>query len=249
MATPATKATSGTAAPGGMSGGLKAKFIGWAMRKMMGGAGGPGGAAGGPGSGGGPPPWVRAMLAGGGPPGSMAAMLATSSGFEGRERLLGEAVALALRTLSDTQPYPHDMNDALVRIHLGSVQFAKDKGVLPAYVAHDIKTMAPMLQRLKGMIDKTGEDEIALAGIFDRTACLYQLCLDLESKPGVRSFTFPYTKVLEIARGEGGITLTAQDLHEGWLKPRLLGYAAELGVKLSVSDIGADGKVTVALAA
>jgi hypothetical protein len=228
-------------------GGLKGKLIGWLMKKMMAGAAGPGG-AGGPGSGGGPPPWVKAMLAGGGPPGGMAAMLATSSGFEGREKMLGDAVALALRTLNDTQPYPHDMNDALVRMHLGSVQFAKDHGVLGDYVAHDIKTMAPMLQRLKGMIDKTGEKEIALAGIFDRTACLYQLCLDLESKPGLRSFTFPYTKVLAIARGEGGITLTAQELHEGWLKPRLLGYAGELGVNITVSDIGADGKVTVALA-
>ena len=233
------------AAPGG----LKGRLIGWAMRKMMGTAGGgPGGSASGPGSGGGPPPWVRAMLAGGGAPGGMAALLATSSGFEGRERLLGEAVSLALRTLNDTQPYPHDMNDALVRIHLSSVQFAKDKGVLPAYVAHDIKTMAPMLQRLKGMIDKTGEKEIALAGIFDRTACLYQLCLDLESEPGLRRFTFPYTKVLEIARREGGITLTPQDLHEGWLKPRLLGYAAALGVTIDISDIGADGIVTVTLA-
>ena len=232
--------------PGGMPGGLKGKLIRWAMKKMMGGAGGPGGA---PGSGGGPPPWVRAMMAGGGPPGGMAAMLATSSGFEGRERMLGDAVALALRTLKDSSPYQHDMNDALVRIHLSSVQFAKDKGVLPAYVAHDIKTMAPMLHRLKGMIDKTGEKEIALAGIFDRTACLYQLCLDLESKPGLRRFTFPFTKVLEIARREGGITLTAQELHEGWLKPRILGYAAELGVAITVSDIGPDGKVEAALAA
>lgn len=227
-------------------GGLKAKLIGWLMKKMMGGAGGPGG---GPGSGGGPPPWVRAMMAGGGAPGGMAAMLATSSGFEGRERMLGDAVALALRTLKDSTPYQHDMNDALVKMHLSSVQFFKDQGVLEEYVAHDIKTMAPMLTRLKGMIDKTGEKEIALAGMFDRTACLYQLCMDLKSEPGKRSFTFPYFKVLGIARAEGRSDLSDRDLHERWLKPRLLGYAAELGVKIEVSDIGPDGLVTAKLAA
>ncbi|MGA0734513.1 MAG: hypothetical protein ACO3PC_03455 [Steroidobacteraceae bacterium] len=166
---------------------LKSRLIGWLMKKMMASAG----TSGAPGSGGGPPPWVKAMLAGGGGPQSMAAMLATSSGFEGREKLLGDAVAMAIRTLKDTTPYQHDMNDALVKMHLTSVQFAKNAGVMADYVAHDIQTMQPMLQRLKGMIEKTGEKEIALAGIFDRTTCLYQLCLDLKSEPGKRTFTFP----------------------------------------------------------
>lgn len=226
--------------------GLKGKFISWAMKKMM--ANG-GGGAGGPGSGGGPPPWVKAMLAGsnGGAPPSMAAALATSSGFEGREKMLGEAVALAIRTLKDSAPYQHEINDALVKMHLNSVQFAKNAGVIEDYVKHDIKAMQPMLQRLKGMIEKTGEKEIALAGIFDRTTCLYQLCLDLEKAPGVRTFTFPYTTVLDISRRIGQFDLTDKEMHELWLKPRLLGYAEALGVKISVSDIGRDNKVTVKL--
>jgi hypothetical protein len=223
--------------------GIKARLISWAMKKMMAGAGGP------PGSGGGgPPPWVKAMMAGGGNQ-SMAAMLATSSGFEGREKLLGDAVSMALRTLDDNTTYPHDMNDALVKMHLSSVQFAKDNGRIADYVAHDVKTMQPMLQRLKGMIEKTGEKEIALAGIFDRTTCLYQLCLDLKSEPGKRSFTFPYTKVLELSRKSGEFNLTDRDVHELWMKPRLKGYAEVLGVTLDISDIGPDNKVTVALAA
>ena len=219
--------------------GLKAKFISWAMKKMM-------ASAGGPGSGGGPPPWVKAMMAGGAPQ-SMAAMLATSSGFEGREKLLGEAVAMAIRTLKDTSPYPHGMNDALVKMHLSSVQFAKDQGCIAEYVEHDIQTMQPMLQRLRGMIEKTGEKEIALAGIFDRTTCLYQLCLDLKVEPGKRSFSFPYTKVAEISRRIGQFDLTDRQMHELWLKPRLLGYGAALGVTLEVSDIGTDNQVTVSL--
>ncbi len=231
-------------APAAAKQGLKGKVISWAMKKMMASAGG---GAGGPGSGGGPPPWVKAMMAGGGAPQSMAAMLATSSGFEGREKLLGDAVAVAIRTLKDTTPYQHEMNDALVKMHLNSVQFAKNAGVVQDYVTHDIKTMQPMLQRLKGMIEKTGEKEIALAGIFDRTTCLYQLCPDLEKAPGVRTFTFPYTTVLEISRRIGQFDLTDREMHELWLKPRLLGYAEVLGVKLNVSDIGPDNKVVVTL--
>jgi hypothetical protein len=85
--------------------------------------------------------------------------------------------------------------------------------------------------------------------MFDRTACLYQLCMDLKSEPGKRSFTFPYSKVLGIARAEGQSDLSDRELHERWLKPRLLGYAAELGVEIEVSDIGPDGLVTAKLAA
>ncbi len=229
--------------------GLKGKVISWAMKKMMASAGSGGGE---PGSGGGPPPWVKAMLAGGNGPGgapqSVAATLATSSGFEGREKMLGEAVALAIRTLKDSTPYQHEINDALVKMHLNSVQFAKNAGLIKEYVAHDIKTMQPMLQRLKAMIEKTGEKEIALAGIFDRTTCLYQLCPDLAKAPGSRTFTFPYSKVLEISRRIGQFDLTDQDMHELWLKPRLLGYAEVLGVKINVSDIGRDNKVVVTLA-
>jgi hypothetical protein len=218
---------------------LKGKVISWAMKKMMANAGKGGG-------GGGPPPWVMAMMGGGQK--SMAEMLKTSSGFEGREKLLGDAVAMALRTLKDTQPYQHEMNDALVKMHLNAVQFAKDTGSLQEFVEHDIRTMEPMLKRLKGMIDSTGDKEIALSGIFDRTACLYQLCLDLESTPGVRRFTFPYSTVLAISRRIGQFDLTDRDMHELWLKPRILGYAKALGVAVNVSDIGPDNKVTVTLA-
>jgi hypothetical protein len=140
------------------------------------------------------------------------------------------------------------MNDALVKMHLNSVQFAKNKGLSAEYVRHDVQTMMPMLTRMKGIIEKTGTKEVALIGMFERTPCLYQLCLDLEVTPGKRSFTFPYTHVLDIARRIGQFDLTDQELHEIWLKPRLLGYAEVMGVKIHVSDIGTDHKVTVSLA-
>jgi hypothetical protein len=185
-----------------------------------------------------PPPGVS------GPP----TMEGTSSGFEGREELLGKAVAMAIRTLKDSMPYQHEMNDALVKMHLNSVQFAKNAGLIKQYVEHDVKTMMPMLLRMKGIIEKTGNREVALIGMFDRTACLYQLCLDLTSSPGRREFTFPFSNVLAIGKRIGQFDMTDQELHDIWLKPRLKGYADVLGVAIEVSDIGPDGKVSVALA-
>lgn len=201
---------------------------------------------------GGPPPGVGGPPPGaGGPPpgvgGGHNPMAGTSSGFEGREELLGQAVALAIRTLKDSVPYQHEMNDALVKMHLTALQFAKDKGLVRELVEHDIKTMQPMLARMKGIIEKTGDKEIALIGMFDRTACLYQLCLDLKVEKGRREFTFPFTMVLNISRKIGQFDMTSEEVHELWMKPRLHGYAACVGVKIDVSDIGPDGKVVVKL--
>ena len=182
------------------------------------------------------------------PPGVTAAMQGTTSGFEGREEMLGRAVALAIRTLKDSVPYQHEMNDALVKMHLTTVQFAKNKGLLAELVEHDVKTMQPMLQRMKGMIDKTGDREIALIGMFDRTTCLYQLCLDLAVAPGRREFTTPFRTVLAMGKRIGQFDMTDDELHNFWVKPRLHGYAAVMGVKIDVSDIGPDGKVIVTLA-
>ena len=63
-------------------------------------------------------------------------------------------MGLAIRTLKDSMPYQHEMNDALVKMHLNSVQFAKNKGLLKEYVAHDVKAMEPMLKRMRAEIER-----------------------------------------------------------------------------------------------
>ncbi|MBU3671878.1 MAG: hypothetical protein FGM43_04955 [Sinobacteraceae bacterium] len=158
-------------------------------------------------------------------------------------------MALALRTLKDGIPYQHEMNDALVKMHLNSVQFAKNKGLIKQYVEHDIASMMPTLKTLRAAVAQRGDPEIALQGVFDKTSSFYQLCLDLEASPGQRRFTFPYSHVLAISRRIGQFDLTDAELHEIWLKPRLEGYGRGIGVTFEVSDIGADGKVTVSLGA
>ena len=174
-------------------------------------------------------------------------MTDNTSGFEGREEVLGRAVALAIRTLKDSMPYQHEMNDALVKMHLNSVQFAKNKGLSKQYVEHDVQTMRPMLERTREAIARTGDRELALTAMFERTACLYQLCLDLQVTPGQRRFTFPFSHVLAISRRIGQFDLTDAEVHDIWLKPRLHGYAAVMGVEIDVADIDAENKVTVRL--
>jgi hypothetical protein len=53
--------------------------------------------------------------------------------------------------------------------------------------------------------------------------------------------------VLEISRKIGQFDLTNEEIHQHWLKARLLGYAEAMGVAIEVSDIDANGKVTVTL--
>jgi hypothetical protein len=93
------------------------------------------------------------------------------SGFEGNETALGTAISVVLKQLGNHAGYAHELNDPLVKAHLMAIDFARANGKLDEYVAHDVKMMEPINQRMKNLIDKTGKKEIALVGLFDRTAC------------------------------------------------------------------------------
>lgn len=174
-------------------------------------------------------------------PHALAGML---SGVEGREDDLGRSVAVVLKTLKNVEPYEHEINDALLKARLQAMQFAKDHGLMEEYVAHDIRTMKPLTDRMRSLIEKTGQSEIALIGIFDRTACHYQLCLENESAPGLRRWRSPFGRVLAMCRRLGQFDLTEEWIHENWTRPRLLGYAKAMGVKMRVSDWEPGGWLT-----
>ena len=53
-----------------------------------------------------------------------------SSGYEGREDQLGRAMSVVLMSLNETKPYQHDINDALVKMILTTIQFAKDNNII-----------------------------------------------------------------------------------------------------------------------
>ena len=170
------------------------------------------------------------------------------SGFEGNETALGNAISIVLKQLGNHAGYAHELNDPLVKAHLMAIDFARANGKLAEYVAHDVKMMEPINKRMKNLIEKTGKKEIALVGLFDRTACHYALALDTNGEPGIRRWTSPFTTVLNACRNIGQFPdITEEDIHEEWTKPRLTGYAEAMGVKLKISDLAEDGTITCEL--
>ncbi len=194
---------------------------------------------------GGPPPGV---VGSGPPPGVAHGPQAKTSGFEGRELELGKAMSLAIKTLADTFPYAHEMNDALVKAHLVAIQFAKNHGMMAQLVEHDVQTMLPVLGRVKAAIEKTGNRELAMTAMFDTTTCHYQLALDSAGGGAQRTYTSPFKRVLDISQRIGQFDLTEKEIHETWTVPRYHGYARVLGIRLEVSPWREDGVITVRLA-
>lgn len=171
----------------------------------------------------------------------------TRSGFEGYEKELGNSISIVLKMLGNHAGYAHELNDPLVKAHMMAIQFAKNNGNLEQYVQHDIDTMTPINARVKNIIEKTGKKEIALVGLFDRTACHYALALDSTGDGNSRTWSEPFNYVLTQAKKIGQFDLTAEEIHEKWTKPRLLGYAKAMGINIEVSDIGPDRKITCKL--
>lgn len=169
------------------------------------------------------------------------------SGWEGKERDLGLIMNMVYKTLEDNQGYQHEINDALVKHHLTSMQFAKDQKLVKEAVQHEIETETPMLKRIGKMIEKSGDKELALKAVFDQTTCHWQLVLDTEMKPGMRRFKSPYAHVLEQTTRLGQHDITEKWIHENWTIPRMAGYSKLLGVELQVSPWQDDGMITVSI--
>jgi len=163
------------------------------------------------------------------------------SGFEGREEILGRGLMQLLKTVIADQPYQHHLNDAVLKAHLVAIQFAKNQGLLPQLVEHDVTTLRPINQRVGALVKKTGNPEYGLVGMFERTDCWYQLVLDYKVEPGRRSWRSPFRTVLEMGKRIKQFDLTEQEIHEQWTTPRMLGYAADLGIKVRISPWQEDG--------
>jgi hypothetical protein len=168
-------------------------------------------------------------------------------GFEGREAMLGQAMNMVIKTLNQTLPYQHHVNDALIKAHLGALQFAKDNGMLEEYIEHDRKMMVPINSRMKKLIEETSNKELALEAVFDITECHYQLVLETQIEPGKRTWISPFKGNLEACVRMGQMNLTEAEVHNHWTRPRLEAYATDMGVTFKVSDLGADGTVTCAV--
>ena len=163
------------------------------------------------------------------------------SGFEGREEILGRGLMQLLKTVIADQPYQHHMNDAALKATLVAIQFAKNNNMLPAYVDHDVKTLEPVNKRVGKVVEQTGDPEYGLVAMFERTDCWYQSVLEYKVEPGRRTWLSPYRTVLEMGKRIGQFDLTEQEIHETWTIPRMLGYAAAIGIKVKLSPWKEDG--------
>ncbi|MDH3509840.1 MAG: hypothetical protein OER85_03185 [Gammaproteobacteria bacterium] len=164
-----------------------------------------------------------------------------------RQKRLGHAVSTAIKTINSDQPYMHEMNDALVKMTLTYIQFAKDQDLLDELIQNEIRTQSPMLTRVGKLIKKTGNQELALLAITDRTACFYQLVEDAQREPGTISYRSPYGNVLTQSSAIGQHDLTEKEIHEIWTVPRIKGQAELMGVDIEVSEWRDDGIVTISV--
>ena len=164
-----------------------------------------------------------------------------------RQERLGFAVSTAIRTINADAPYMHEMNDALVKMTLTYIQFAKDHDLLDDLIETEMRTQFPMLSRVRQLIEKTGNQELALLAITDRTTCFFQLVEDADRESGKITYQSPFGNVLTQSRRVGQHDLTEQEIHEVWTVPRIMGQAEILGVDVQVSEWQDDGAITISV--
>ena len=172
-------------------------------------------------------------------------LVAPTSGYEGMEDQLARAMNVGLMTLNERSAYQHDINDALVKMILTTIQFAKDNDMIDELIANEVETTRPLLERVRRNYLKTGQLDTAMVGMIDRTACAYQLYLKIDKTDAERSWESPFGLVLEQTRRMGQHDLTEQEVHDIWIKKRYHAFADVVGVELSISDIDENGRVSV----
>ena len=167
--------------------------------------------------------------------------------FSGREKELGMAVETVIKTLSNSRPYQHEPNDALIKATLTSVQFAKDHGLLEEKIDHEVETQSFLIKRVAKLMKQTGNTELGLIGLTERTACFYQLAIDYQRDGDSIRWKSPYGNVLAQTRRLGQHDFTEEWLHENYTIPLMAKQAAMMGMVAEISPWQEDGWVTMRL--
>lgn len=162
---------------------------------------------------------------------------------------LGRYILTAVKTMNHNGSYQHEFNDALVKLHLTAVSFAKEADMYDKLVENDVKTTAFMMKRIGNAIKMTGREDFALMAIFEQTTCFFQLVDKVRwNSPTSITYTTPFTKVMEASQKVGIFEgLTEEEVHNNYTVPRYMAYADIMGVQLEVSPLGANGEITVSL--
>ena len=168
--------------------------------------------------------------------------------FSGREEMLGRAVSTVIKTLNQDEPYQHEMNDALLKMTLGHIYFAKKHGMLVELIEDQSKIVSGIRQRVGKRIKETGNRELALIGMTTQTPCFYQLVDEFTWEPGKITYKSPFIEMAEITQATGQYDLTAQEIHEIWTIPNVKAAAESYGVALEISEWRDDGIITISLA-
>jgi len=165
------------------------------------------------------------------------------------DEALGRYILTAVKTMNHNGSYQHQYNDALVKLHLTAVSFAKETDMYEELVANDVKTTEYMMKRIGGAIKMTGREDFALMAIFEQTTCFFQLVDELQwSGPTSVTYTTPFSRVMEASQKVGIFAnLTEEEVHNNYTIPRYMAYAEIMGVKLDVSPLGDNGEITVTL--
>jgi len=162
---------------------------------------------------------------------------------------LGRYILTAVKTTNHNGSYQHQYNDALVKLHLTAVSFAKEADMYDQLVANDVKTTEYMMKRIGSAIQMTGREDFALMAIFEQTTCFFQLVDELEwTSPTSLTYTSPFGRVLEVSQKVGIFEgLTEEEVHNNYIIPRYMAYADIMGVEIEVSPLGENGEITVNL--
>lgn len=161
--------------------------------------------------------------------------------------MLGLAMTQVVRTLNHNRGYQHAMNDALVKMTLDHIMFAKRHGMLAELVEEDLESQRQQLERVRRLIERGGSRDLALVAIFEQTSCFFQLVDRTERAPGRISWRSPFGTVLAETVRMGIHDLSEREIHERWTVPRMQAYAKLLGVELDVSPWREDGMITVSV--
>jgi len=188
----------------------------------------------------GPPPSAGGPPGGGGAPDFAAIaeryLKSEQTDFDaitGLEKEFAIGVRMVMRTLHEQLPYQHELNDAIIKLHLQSVQFAKERDLMGEWNAHDIKTMKPVNNRMGQLIAASGKKELAVLAVAGYSSCHYHMVLETtRSDDGLRrTWISPFKVCLAAGTRIGQFDMTEQWLWEEYVIPRFQGYAKDLGVE------------------
>jgi hypothetical protein len=142
-----------------------------------------------------------------------------------------QALKVLIKTYGDTRPYPHKFNDALVKAHLRNLDFAIAHGLEKEWADHEAEVLGAVFERhINPAIQKTGQKDMFLWGIFERTSCSYQLYEHINVKDGERTFPCPYKPILgEIKKGLGTYKITWNDVCAKWCTLRWEAFSKKAG--------------------